>query len=222
MRVRGYRAASSLVVALALAACSGDAEPSEGPTDAVTPPAPNVAVPPGVELTEAGTELALGEAAAVIFKAGRGRTGTITVNVTDVTTGLMRRDFANFALSTKELTQVPYYVRVKVTNTGPAELGATTPPVHALDSTDTYFPPTSLVGDLPVCPGGPLPERFSTGDSVASCLLFLAKAGTTIEQVQLRPYEGFDPVWWAVPKRVGKPAKRPAAAADKRSGFERR
>lgn len=222
MGVSGYRAASALVAALALTACSGDAEPSEQTTGAPTPPAPNVAVPSGVELTEAGTELALGEPAAVIFKAGRGRVGTIKVEVTDVDAGSMRRDFTNFALSAKELTQVPYYVRVRLTNTGPAELGEATPPVWALDTTDTYFPPTGLVGDLPACPGGPLPARFATGDSVTTCLLFLAEAGTAIEQVQLRPYAGFDPVWWAVPTVRGKRVQQAAAAAEARGTPARR
>jgi hypothetical protein len=36
----------------------------------------------------------------------------------------------------------------------------------------------------------------------------LAQPGTTVEEVQLRPYEGFEPVSWAVPESVELAAQR--------------
>jgi hypothetical protein len=47
--------------------------------------------------------------------------------------------------------------------------------------------------------------------------LFIAKAGTTVEQVQLRPYEGFEPVWWAVPESVELAAQRRERREQERS-----
>jgi hypothetical protein len=204
-------AAPLLAVGLVLGACSGDEEPAPEETASATPTAtaPEVEVPEGVELTEAGTELRLGEPAAVVFQAGPERVSTLRVAVTKVVRGSMERDFTNFDLSDQQLKQVPYYVTAKVTNTGPTPLGGATAPVWALDSEATYFPPTSLVGNLPACPGGgALPKPFAADDSVTTCLLFIAEPGTTVQEVQLRPYEGFEPVSWAVPESVEQAAER--------------
>ena len=204
-RHAGPRLGLSLAAAaLALGGCSVDDEPAEQSpsTRSPTPDAPEVEVPEGVELTDAGTELRIGDPASVIFAAGANRVSTIKVAVTRVVKGSMERDFTNFGLTAQQRKQEPYYVTVKVTNTGPGALGGSTPPVRALDSTDTYFPPTSLVGDLPVCQGGPLPTPFDVGDSVTTCLLFIAKPDTTVTEIQLRPYARFDPVSWAVPESV--------------------
>jgi hypothetical protein len=207
--MRGRAVCLALAVLLVMGGCSED-EPAAGPPSATTPTvrAPEVDVPEGVELTEAGTELALGEPAAAVFQAAPGRVSTIEVTVTRVVKGSMRRDFANFGLSAQQLRQEPYYVTATVTNTGPNPLGGTSGPVFALDSGDTYFPPTTLAGQLPACQGRPLPKPFVPADSVVTCLVFLAQPGTTVEEVQLRPYEGFEPVSWAVPESVELAAQR--------------
>jgi hypothetical protein len=188
--------------------CSED-EPEAAPTSATpTVSAPDVDVPMGVELTEPGAELPLGEPASAVFQAGRNRVSTIEVRVIRVVKGSMERDFTNFGLTAKQLEQEPYYVDVKLTNTGPNPLGGAASPMWALDSGNTYFPATTLVGHLPACQGGPLPKPFGTGDSVSTCLVFLARAGTTVEEIQLRPYEGFEPVVWVVPQAVEVAAQR--------------
>ena len=198
-----------MLTALALGACSGENQPPEKPAGSSTPAAPEVDVPEGVELTEAGTELAIGAPASAIFQARPDRVSTIEMTVTKVVKGSMERDFTSFALTASERSQQPYYVTVEVTNTGPSPLGGAAAPVRALDSTDTYFPPTSLVGNLPACPGGsPLPKPFDPGDKVTTCLLFIAKKDTTLTEVQLRPYAGFDPVSWPVPDSVERAAER--------------
>ena len=207
--MRGRVSCLALAVLFVLGGCSDDepeAEPTPAPTPTVRPP--DVAVPEGVELTEAGAELALGEPASAVFQAGRNRVSTIALRVTRVVKGSMERDFTNFGLTAKQLQQEPYYVSVKLTNTGPNPLGGASAPLWVLDSTNTYFPATTLVGHLPSCQGGPLPKPFTTGDSVSTCLLFLAEPGTTVEEIQLRPYEGFEPVVWAVPESVELAAQR--------------
>jgi len=207
-----------VAAAIVLAGCTGDDEPTDPATSTATPTAtaPEVEVPAGVELTAAGESLTIGDPAAVIFQAGPDRVSTIELAVTKVIKGSMERDFGNFALSDEQVEQEPYYVTVQVTNTGPAALGGSAAPLWALDSTDTYFPPTSLVGNLAACPGGAaLPKPFAEGDSLTTCVLFIAEAGTTVSEVQLRPYEGFEPVSWAVPASVERAAERRDRAAQK-------
>jgi hypothetical protein len=60
--MRGRAGCLALAVLLVVGGCSED-EPAAVPPSATTPTvrAPEVDVPEGVELTEAGTELALGE-----------------------------------------------------------------------------------------------------------------------------------------------------------------
>lgn len=197
-----------LLTALVLAgsACSGDEAPEAAPepTASTEPPvpAPEVKVPAGVELTEQGTELPIGERATAIYAADGSRTSVVGVTITGILVGSIARDFATFQLPDKVRKQTPYYVTVRVTNQGPGALGGSSVPVFALDSTATYFPATTLLGTLTACPGGPLPKPFEPEDTQARCLLFLAQPGESLDELQLRPYEGYDPVSWTVPDRV--------------------
>lgn len=165
-------------------------------------PAPKVDVPRGVQLSEEGSELAIGETASAIYRADRSRVSVVDVTVTSVLRGSIGRDFTTFNLPEKVAEQTPYYVRVRVTNDGPGQLAGAAVPVYALDSTATYFPATSLLGRLPACPGGPLPTPFAPQDTQTRCLLFLVPDGVRIQEIQLRPYEGYDPVSWTVSDRV--------------------
>ncbi len=211
-------------VVLAGAACSGDepAEPGPEPTRSTEPtvPAPKVRVPRGVQLTDEGSELAIGDTASAIYQADKRRVSVVDVSVRSILEGSIRRDLATFDLPDKVRGQTPYYVTVRVTNNGPARLGGASVPVYVLDSTATYFPATTLLGALPACPGGPLSEPFEPQDTQTRCLLFLARQGTTIKELQLRPYEGYDPVSWTVPARVeryqpSEPPERPAGPQDR-------
>lgn len=193
-------------VVMAASACSGD-DPVPPPPEPTVPtrppaPAPKVTVPQKVELTEEGSELALGATASAIYQADRTRVSVIDVRVRTILEGSIERDFATFDLPDKVRQQTPYYVKVTVINQGPAPLGGAAVPVYALDSTATYFPATTLLGTLTACPGGPLPEPFAPKQTQSRCLLFLVQPGEKLEEVQLRPYRGYDPVSWTVPRRI--------------------
>jgi len=204
----GWFACLAAGVLLVVWACGGDQpvepDPEPEPTEWTEPivPAPNVDVPRGVQLTEEGSELAIGETASAIYRADRSRVSVVDVTVSSVLRGSIGRDFTTFDLPEKVAEQTPYYVRVRVTNDGPGPLAGAAVRVYALDSTATYFPATSLLGTLPACPGGPLPMPFAPQDTQTRCLLFLAPDGVRIQEIQLRPYEGYDPVSWTVPDRV--------------------
>ncbi|MDQ3628316.1 MAG: hypothetical protein M3419_05830 [Actinomycetota bacterium] len=194
------------VVLLVASACGGDEpvrpdpEPPEPPEPTIA--APNVAVPRGVQLTKEGSELAIGVTASAIYQADKSRVSVVDVTVSSIRRGSIARDFTTFDLPDKVRTQTPYYVRVRVSNVGPGQLGGASVPVYALDSAATYFPATSLLGTLPACQGGPLPEPFAPKETQTRCLLFLVKEGARLQELQLRPYRGYDPVSWTLPERV--------------------
>jgi hypothetical protein len=211
-RVSVFLVAALLV---GLAACSGDDGDDAGSDETSESPsatAPKVAVPAGVTLTEPGSTLDLGQPASVVYKAGPDRVSVVTVTVTKIAAGSMRRDFANFALGPEQMRSTPYYATATVRNAGPGQLGRAAVPLYGHDSTNTFFPAVTLVGDLDACPGGPLPATFGPQATQRTCLVFLVHQGATLESVELRPYDGFDPVRWMVPKSVkAPPSKAPGS-----------
>lgn len=190
------------MLAVALAGCSDDdgGGSDSDATESPTPTAPSVSVPAGVTLTEPGTSLDLGQPASAVYDAGNERVSVITVTVHKVVAGSMKRDFKSFALEPRQLQSTPYYATVTVRNAGPGQLGRAAVPLYGYDSTNTYFPSSPIVGDLDICRGGPLPSSFGPRATRQTCLVFLVDKGVTLESVELRPYEGFDPVRWPVPE----------------------
>jgi hypothetical protein len=157
-------------------------------------------VPEGVSLTEPGTTLDIGQPASVVYEAGHQRTSVLTVTVEKVVVGSMKRDFKSFALEPGQLRSTPYYATATVRNAGPGQLGRASVPLYGYDSTNTYFPASPIVGELDVCTGGPLPASFGPRASGRTCLVFIVGRGVTLEAVELRPYEGFEPIRWTVPE----------------------
>jgi hypothetical protein len=221
MSTRAWSALAAAVMLLGgVSACSSDDTDDAG-AEALgkTPSAsgPSVAVPAGVTLTDPGSTLDLGQPASVVYKAGPGRVSVVTVKVTKIAVGSMRKDFANFALAPEQMRSTPYYVTATVRNAGPGQLGRAALPLYGHDSTNTFFPPVTLVGDLDACTGGPLPATFGPKATQRTCLVFLVHHGAKLDSVELRPYDGFDPVRWAVPESVkvpktkAPPSKHPAS-----------
>jgi len=195
------RARSALALAAVLAVVGGgatgcaDGEPTTQPSPTTASPStPTVAVPSGVTLTEPGTALALGDSASAVYADGE-RATVLTVRVTKAVAG-STKDFKGFVLTRKERATTPYYVSARITNDGPGALGQTTVPLYGLDSTDTVFPATALVGAFDRCSGGPLPTGFAPHDSITTCLVYLVPDGATLEAVQLRTPDGASPISW--------------------------
>jgi hypothetical protein len=213
MSTRAWSALAAAVLLLGLCACSGDDSDDAGSDETSESPsasAPSVAVPAGVTLTDPGSTLDLGEPASVIYDAGPDRVSVITVTVTRIAVGSMQKDFANFALGPEQMRSTPYYATATVRNAGPGQLGRAALPLYGHDSTNTFFPAVTLVGDLDACPGDPLPATFGPKATQRTCLVFLVHHGATLDSVELRPYDGFDPVRWTVPESVkAPPTKKP-------------
>ena len=188
-----------LLLLVLVGGCSDDSGASDGARESPSATGPSVAVPAGVNLTDPGATLDLGQPASVVYDAGQQRVSVITVTVRKVVAGSMKRDFKNFVLGPKELKSTPYYVTATVRNAGPGKLGQAKVPLYGYDSTNTYFSASPIVGHLDACPGGNLPESFGPKATEQTCQVFLVGKGATLDAVELRPYEGFEPIRWPVP-----------------------
>jgi hypothetical protein len=190
----------ALVLLVVVTGCSDDdSGASDDASESPSATGPSVAVPAGVNLTDPGTSLDLGQPASVVYDAGQQRVSVLTVTVNKVVVGSMKRDFKNFVLGPNQMKSTPYYVTATVRNAGPGKLGQAKVPLYGFDSTNTYFPASPIVGDLAVCPGGNLPESFGPKATKQTCQVFLVGKGSTLDAVELRPYEGFEPIRWPVP-----------------------
>lgn len=182
-----------LLCLLVLTGCGSEEEPEPR---ASTPA--GFEVPDGVELTEADTTVELEEPATVVLDLGGGAASAVTVTVTSVKEGSVKKDFRFFTLPEESRKSTPYYVRASVTNEGPAGLGGVSLPLLAHTDADTVYPASELVGDFKPCPTSTIPTSFLTGDSADVCLVYLLPQDEELETVDLQPGEPSDAVRWAV------------------------
>ncbi|GAA4812295.1 hypothetical protein ACFQ0K_04655 [Nocardioides caeni] len=208
MRTRKTIATMSALFAassLALTAC-GDDEPdnedttSEEATDETEEPTDDAsteatestsqAVPSG-DLTPAGTELALGEAATVSFSSGDG-SGTVQVVVDEITVGTPA-DLEPLDLGDQAAGFVPYYIQVTVTGvSGSAELGnySINESIEGLLPDGEKAQTIYIIGDFAPCEEETFPGDFSDGASFETCVTYLAQESTEVAAAQYAPREG--------------------------------
>lgn len=195
---RGLRTAAGIAaVALVLVSCSGEEEtPTEEVSESPSPsPSSTVAVPDGVELTEPGTDLEFGETATVIYEPDQ-QTGTVLrLTVERAVQGTLK-DFSRFVLDDYTKSSTPYYVDVSVENVGESRVGDAPVPLWGVDGTNTLLPPASFTTSFQRCESKPLPKRFAPGDSLDTCLVYLAPDKGTLEAVSFRPNQQFHPIQW--------------------------
>lgn len=195
--------ALSLTVGLAAAGCSGGgSETAEDPTPS-TSPTPSLAE--GVELTEPGTELALGETATVLSQPRQTTSSALDLTVTKVTRSTIA-DFSSYVVDERLRAATPYYVEVSVENVGEADLGNTDIPLFVAASDDTLIEASNFLTPFEKCPSTPLPESFAAGASVDTCLAFLLAEGVEFESVAYAPALG-DLVTWS--GEISTPAPEP-------------
>jgi hypothetical protein len=207
-------AALPLVLALVVSACGsdgGDAEDAEADDDQTT----SATASPSEEeseaeagMTDAGTELALGEPADVTWQAKEDLTGRARVVVSRLDQ-VSIKVFSGYQLDAAKRRSNPYYVQVTVRNTGNTDLSGELPPLYLDNGSDVLFPAAKIDNLHKPCPSTALPKGFTQGKTAKLCLVFLAPDRTTLRAMVLRPNEDFEPITWT--GQITKPvAKKPA------------
>jgi hypothetical protein len=195
--------AVGVVAVLALSACGGDdgddgddGDPTASPSETTTDD--------GVELTEPGTELALGETATFQWNPSQRLEGyvAITVERLDV---VSIKEFRAFKLSEKEEKATPYYVSVHVENLGDTNLAGVRVPLYLNDGSEVLTPQVTIPSTFEPCPSQPLPDRFTSGKSADLCLVYLAPEGGELEAMALLSADMPSAITWT--GEITKPEK---------------
>jgi len=220
-RRRRAALAGALTAALAFAGCGGDdsdgtteggPEPSETTTAVDGTEAAYLEAPEGVELTEPGTELGLGESAVAAWTPRQDLVGVVEVAVSAVERGTIARDFQGYSLDEASQTATPYFVRAEVTNDGDTDLGERRLPLYLVDDTGRLVEPSPVdeaTNTFAPCPRAVLPAVFAPDDEAETCLVYLVPSGASFDVVMFRPPEGVVPITWAGEPTAYQPPKPP-------------
>ena len=196
MRSRGLRSlAAGVVAVLALSACGANGgdddsdsnDPTEGPSETTTPE--------GDELTEPGTELALGETAFIQWKPTQRLDAYVAVTVNRLDQ-VSIKEFRAFKLDEEMEASTPYYVQVTVENLGETDLSRVGLPIYLNDGSEVLIPAANITSAFEPCPNRLLPEKFVSGKKADLCMVFLAPQGRSLEAIVLRPEELAAAISW--------------------------
>jgi len=210
-------AALSLSVCLLLTACGGNNDDADGDETPTPTPTPTETLPPGVELTEPGSELSFGESATVEYTPSRASESTyLTFTVIDATLGRLT-DLKGFNLDTDYKRNANYYfVNVEVENLGEVDLGGRDVPLDGVNQDDTLLPPVVFQSAFPKCPSQQLPKEFGQGASLKTCLVYLSPDHGDLTAISTLTDGTVEPITWigevqdpAPIKKPGKKNKRP-------------
>jgi hypothetical protein len=209
---------ASVATCLLLAGCSDDGasgDGGEGPTAAETPYLP---VPDGVELTAQGSELELGETATVAYEPRQELVGALDITVTRTDRATFKL-FSGWQLSADTKSKAPYFVHAKIRNVGETDLGGQRPPLYAVDGDNRLIESSTFGSTFKLCPSADFPKRFRTGDTVKTCLVYLAPDRGELTGVSFRPTEEFDPIVWSGEvTKLAPPKDKADKKRDKRGG----
>lgn len=218
IRRPGSVVAAFLLTLGVLSGCGGgddgnDPDGDDGPTPTVETTAAEesyLPVPEGVELTEPGTGLTVGEPAMVAWQPRQNLIGVLDIAVTRLEKTTFVESFEGWDVKEEQKQKVtPYFVHVTVANRGETNLSQRPVPLYALDSADTLIEATKFTEEFKPCPGGLLPKGFSTNDTTDVCMVYLVGEGLRLAGVTFRPEENFDPITWTGPiERIQKPEKK--------------
>lgn len=197
--------ATAATAVLVLAGCGTQQEEKVSVDPTVSLPTESVSAPPGVTLTQPGTELKVGETATVGFAPTAKRSTALRLKVRRIYQGRIS-DLSRYDLDAEAKASTPYYVKVGVANVGDGQIGRSAIPLWALADDDTLIGKSGFTTSFTKCPSGPLPRSFGKGASTRTCLMFLMPAGNKLVGVSYRPVMADAPIVWK--GTVVKPAAR--------------
>jgi hypothetical protein len=157
-------------------------------------------------LTEPGATLKLGETAHVTYKP---LTATDEKNLfkVDATAVKIEKgsidDFKNISLDAEQKASTPYYVTVKIENTGKEiplgdQEGDPDLKFGAVDDRGQEQGSITFIGDFERCEDTDAPKPFTEGKSYESCLAYLIGGDGSIDEVTWKGSDKYilDPVVW--------------------------
>ena len=198
-----------VLLCAALVGCSDDSSDPDGSDDSSgstsesgsesgsPTPAESLLVPDGVELTDQGSSLEVGETATVAYEVRQGVVGVLDLTVTRLEKTSFEESFVGWDLSAETKEAKPYFVRASVTNRGETDLGGLNlQPLYIVDGNNTLVEATSFASKFKPCEPGLLPEPFAPGASVDLCLVYLSPDKGDLTAVSWRPTEEDVPITW--------------------------
>ncbi|MGN6872573.1 MAG: hypothetical protein ACTHMY_29645 [Solirubrobacteraceae bacterium] len=135
-------------------------------------------------LAKPGTKLSIGQSAKVGYNpAGstdKAKASTLQVTVQSFDKGTLS-DFNGIQLDANEKASTPVYVKVHVTNLGPAsvDVDGTAAAIEGVDNTGNNQSSVTFIGDFPKCPDSASTKPIATGSGYDDCLTFLVPGGIT-------------------------------------------
>ena len=219
------RSARALVViaaaaALALTGCSsGSKGSSDSKSSGSASPSPSstVKVPSGVALTDQGSKLSFGDSARVIFEPSKNRGSVLQLTVRKVQQGTLK-DFTGFILDDAYKKRASYYyASVDVKNVGESNVGGVPVPLWGVNDTNTLLPAVNFTTSFKKCPSKPLPRAFGPGQSLSTCLVYLAPNHGKLVGVSYRPSQEYNPITWSgTIEKPAPPQKKSEKAKNKK------
>ena len=223
------RALACGVLTLALVGCSDDSESpesadSESSSESTSEsgsasPSDTLLVPDGVELTEQGSSLEVGETATVAYEVRQGVVGVLDITVTRLEKTSFAESFVGWDLDDETKKAKPYFVRATVTNRGETDLGEMRlQPLYIVDGTDTLVEATLFGSTFKPCHPDAFPAPFPPGASADLCLVYLAPDKGDLVAASFRPTETDIPITWTGELKQPKPPKDDKGKGDKGKG----
>jgi hypothetical protein len=131
-----------------------------------------------------GTKLSVGQTAKVPFtpagSTDKSKASKLEVTVESFDKGSLS-DFNGIQLDANEKASTPVYVKVHVTNLGPApiDVDSSAAAIEGVDNTGNNQSSVTFIGDFPKCPDAASTKPLATGKSYDDCLTFLVPGGIT-------------------------------------------
>jgi hypothetical protein len=214
---RTLAGAAVALAAVALAACGGSSASSSTASNSATTAASSTSASSTTSTTTAassaassagsataapGTKLAVGQSAKVGYtpagSTDKSKASTLLVTVQSFDKGTLS-DFNGIQLDANEKASTPVYVKVHVTNLGPAsiDVDGSAAAIEGVDNTGNNQSSVTFIGDFPKCHDAASTKPIATGKGYDDCLTFLVPGGITkVSYNGTNDYIG-SPVTWA-------------------------